>query len=113
LEQRLHPRIPLEVEVELESEHNFYTGLSQDLSEGGLFVATLDPPPIGEEVGFQLMLDGNSYLFYGVVIWIRSESASSFGAPAGCGIKWLTLEDGALDAIRSFVAKRDTDFYEE
>ncbi len=112
-EARRYPRIPLEVQVALESDHNFYTGISKDLSEGGIFVATVDPPTVGTEVGFQLLLSGESFLIYGVVVWIRSVSASSNDAPAGCGIRWLNIEDGALDTIRRFISLRETDFYED
>jgi len=112
-EQPRAPRVPLEVEVTLESDHNFFTGVANNLSEGGIFVATAHPPPIGSEVGFELVLGGERFLVMGVVRWVRDERAASSGAPAGCGVKWVHLEDGALVAINHFVDVRQTDFYEE
>ena len=112
-EQRRAPRVPLQVEVTLESDHNFFTGVANNLSEGGIFVATPNPPPVGSEVGFELVLGGERFLVMGVVRWVRDERAASSGAPAGCGVKWGHLEDGALDAIVRFIDVRQTDFYEE
>jgi uncharacterized protein (TIGR02266 family) len=112
-EQRHAPRVPFEVEVTLQSEHNFFTGVANNLSEGGIFVATAQPPPIGTEVGFELVLGGERFLVMGVVRWLRDERAASSGAPAGCGVKWVHIEDGALDAIDRFIGVRQTDFYEE
>lgn len=112
-EQRRGPRVPLEVEVTLESEHNFFTGVTANISEGGVFVATPAPPPVGTDVGFELLLGGQRFLVIGVVCWIRDERAASPGAPAGCGVRFAHLEDGALDAIHRFIQLRDTDFYEE
>jgi uncharacterized protein (TIGR02266 family) len=105
VDNRQHARFPLEVQVALKSKHNFYTGTSKDLSEGGLFVAIDPPPPIGTEVGFKLILGGETFLFVGTVIWHRAAGPDP-KKPAGCGIKWLTLEDGALEAIRRFVEVR-------
>jgi uncharacterized protein (TIGR02266 family) len=107
------PRVPLEVEVTLESDHNFFTGVASNISEGGVFIATSDPPPVGAEVGFELVLGGERFLVLGVVRWVRDEGAASAGAPAGCGVRWLRLEDGALDSIARFIDVRETDFYEE
>jgi uncharacterized protein (TIGR02266 family) len=112
-EQRRATRVPLAVEVTLESEHNFFAGVANNVSEGGLFVATTNPPPLGSEVGFELVLGGERFLVMGVVRWVRDERAASSGAPAGCGIKWVHLEDGALEAIHHFIDVRQTDFYEE
>ncbi|MCU1282741.1 MAG: type pilus assembly PilZ [bacterium] len=112
-EQRRAPRVPLEVVVTLESEHNFFTGVANNLSEGGIFVATTNPPPVGSEVGFELVLGGERFLVMGTVRWVRDEGAASSGAPAGCGVRWAHLEDGTLAAIHRFIDVRQTDFYEE
>ena len=46
-EQRREKRAPLEVEVSLESENNFYSGITGNVSRGGVFIATYTPPPKG------------------------------------------------------------------
>jgi uncharacterized protein (TIGR02266 family) len=112
-EHRRAERVPLEVEVTLESDHNFFTGVTSNISDGGIFVATPHPPPVGSEVGFELLLGGERFLIMGTVCWLRDERAASPGAPAGCGVRFGALEDGAMEAIHRFTEVRDTDFYED
>ena len=38
------------------SEHNFYVGFTEDISEGGLFIATDEPLEPGSPVTFELGL---------------------------------------------------------
>ena len=47
-ESRSYPRFPLRVEVSYGSEHNFYTGFLENVSNGGLFVATHQLAEIGD-----------------------------------------------------------------
>jgi uncharacterized protein (TIGR02266 family) len=110
---RASNRVPLSVEVALESEHNFYAGLTNNISEGGLFVATNDPPPVGTEVKFELIIGERRFPVAGVVCWIRDRHLASDDSPEGCGIRWRRLDDDALATIQQFIRARDTLFYEE
>jgi uncharacterized protein (TIGR02266 family) len=114
-EHRAHVRVPLEVEVTLESEHNFYAGIAGNVSEGGVFIATYTAPPRGAEVEIKLTLDGSSQVFSlkGVVCWTREMKVSSEESPAGCGIRFVSLPNDALKAITAFVAKRDTILFDD
>src|SRR4029079_19692672 len=47
---RASERYDLEIKVDLESEHNFYTGLTQNISAGGLFIATHHLRRIGDRI---------------------------------------------------------------
>ncbi len=111
-----HKRVALSVDVTMVSESNFYTGLANNISEGGLFVATYMPPPVGTVVEIAVELgmskQAASFNIRGQVQWIRSADESSEGVPAGCGLQFVALPKGALDIIREFVAERDTIFYE-
>jgi len=107
--RRAHRRAPIEVEVSLESENNFFSGITNDISEGGVFVATVDTPPLGSEVTVLLKLgDGEPWRIEGVVRWIRDVSASCDGCPPGCGLQWIRISDEVLAYISSFVKHRDT-----
>jgi uncharacterized protein (TIGR02266 family) len=112
---REHERAPLAVEVTLESDHNFYSGITANISDGGVFVATQAPPPTGTVVTIELALEGAAQTFTirGEVCWTRAEWLSSEGVPAGCGIKWIEISREALDAIGRFVRHRDSIFYED
>lgn len=109
---RAHRRAPLRVEVSMESEHNFYTGLSNDISEGGLFIATQHPPCAGEMVDVELNLpEAGHHKIVGIVRWVRIAQDASEGCPAGCGIEWVMIWPEALERIAAFVANRDTIFF--
>jgi Tfp pilus assembly protein PilZ len=103
-----------EVLVTLESENNFYTGVTNDIGEGGVFIAIDDPPPIGSELSFELQLgeDGPCWPVMGVIRWIRSVDVAGEGSPAGCGVEWFWIPPRALVAVNAFVAHREPLFYE-
>jgi len=43
--RRIALRHELTLEVDIETKHKFHTGVTQDVSAGGLFVATREPRP--------------------------------------------------------------------
>ena len=114
MSHRLNQRAPLEIEVTLESEHNFYCGITNDISEGGVFVATYQPPEVGEIVELELQLPsaGRSFRVLGEVRWLREPRASCDGCPPGCGLRFVDLGADAQAAIADFVRERDTVLYE-
>ena len=66
---RAYRRLCLELEVTLESDSNFYMGLTENLSDGGIFVATHAIQPIGTIVALTLRInDFLTGLFLGVGI---------------------------------------------
>ena len=107
LHNRVHPRVELHVEVTLESDHNFYTGLSSNISEGGLFVATETPLPLGTRllVRFALESDSTHVDAVGEVCWLRPRSADF---PCGMGMRFLEISEEALARVATFVAGRET-----
>jgi uncharacterized protein (TIGR02266 family) len=113
LHNRVHARVELHVEVTLESEHNFYTGLSSNVSEGGLFVASDALPPIGTRmlVRFALGESPEPIDAVGEVRWLRDRRSPDF--PCGFGVRFLTISEDALRRVASFVSSRDSIFYEE
>jgi len=112
LHNRVHPRVELQVEVTLESDHNFYTGLSSNVSEGGLFVATTTPLPMGTRLLVRFALEGDDAPIdaVGEVCWLRPRSADF---PMGFGMRFLEISDEALARVATFVASRDTIFWED
>lgn len=112
-ERRRNDRVKATVEVSLSSEHNFYTGFTQDISEGGVFVAGIDTLPIGTEVEFDLKLGRGTVRVTGVVRWVRVQS-EYVEAPAGMGLEFRDLHPAAAQKINDFIAaKRDAIFYDD
>lgn len=97
-------RVFVETDIGLFSDSTFYTGLSHDLSNGGLFVATYQPRPPGTQVSLYFVLpDGHEVEAAGVVRWTREASDDS---PPGMGIAFSNLEPADLQAITRFCAAR-------
>lgn len=113
-QRREHSRYDVELDVTLGSEHNFYAGFVENLSVGGIFVATHTLRKVGEVVDFSLDLPdhGKAVRGTGEVRWIREFSEHSDGSP-GMGVRFLELEPGSLEAIESFLRHREPMFYEE
>jgi uncharacterized protein (TIGR02266 family) len=113
LHNRIHPRVELQVEVTLQSDHNFYTGLSSNVSEGGLFVATHDLPSIGTRLVVRFELGGSPEPIdaVGEVCWLREARSPDF--PAGFGLRFLKISNESLSRVASFVATRESIFYED
>ena len=96
-DKRRSVRLALHANVTARSETNFFTGFTENLSEGGVFVATLSPPPVGERVLLQISVDGGEPVACeGEVRWIRTDEEGNF---TGCGIQFVNLDPDAAAAI--------------
>jgi uncharacterized protein (TIGR02266 family) len=99
----------------MESDHNFYTGLTQDISTGGLFVATHRLRQVGDHVTVTFTLPGRTerIAVETEVRWIRSLPNPSADAPIGMGLRFLNLRPEARQAIATFLRQRDSLFYDD
>jgi uncharacterized protein (TIGR02266 family) len=112
-ELRHELRFTAHVEVDFESDSHFYTGLTENLSEGGLFIATYSPRPVGTEIDLTLRLphSAESIRARGTVRWIREFSDSSDTVP-GMGVR-LSMNDGDLVRVRRFLSTRPPLFFDD
>ncbi len=113
-DQRRHGRRGVEIEITLESESQFYSGFSENISEGGIFVATHLLRPVGArvEVVFSLPALSSPIRVEGRVRWVRIHAETS-DAPPGMGIEFEALQPEELDAIRRFCASRSPLFFDD
>ena len=87
-------RVEVAVDVSMESQHNFYAGITGDLSYGGVFVVTDTPPGPGSAVSVNIRLpDGGRIRAQGAVRWVRTPEFATPECPSGCGIAWQDFED--------------------
>ena len=114
IENRQYQRRSFSVDITLHGDDNFYAGITGDVSEGGIFVATYVPPPLGTSVSLEVVLpDGTPVKAVGIVKWVRELRASSDIAP-GCGVQFSEIDERGLQAIRRFVTEeRDTLLHED
>lgn len=113
-ERRRAPRAFLETEVSFESADNFYTGFTEDVSEGGLFLATYDLRPIGTHLEVEFTLPtGHIVRTEGEVRWVRDPQDEAPDAPPGMGIQFRELRPEDHAAIMEFIEARAPLFYED
>jgi uncharacterized protein (TIGR02266 family) len=113
-ERRTAPRLELELEVGLSSESNFYTGLTQDISTGGLFVATHHLRKVGQHVTVHLTLPGTPKMTIDCEVrWIRESTPLLGSTTTGMGLKFSELTPQARLAISNFLRARDSIFYDD
>ncbi len=112
--RRLCPRYQMQVPVTQDGDHNFYLGFSENVSEGGLFVATHAIEPIGSRIDLAFTLPGCREAIHvqGEVRWVR-EYAESANVPPGMGIQFVQLGEVEAVQIRDFVRRREPIFFED
>lgn len=104
--RREFPRYSVELDLSIGGEHNFYAGLVENVSIGGVFIVTHLCRPVGERVEITIhMPEGKSVRGVGEVRWLR-ELSEPDNMPPGMGVRFLELEPGAREAIEGFLRKR-------
>jgi uncharacterized protein (TIGR02266 family) len=105
------------VKVDLESDSNFYTGLTQNISAGGLFIATHHIRRIGDKISLKFALPGTAepITVETEVRWIRENSALHRvgDGNTGMGVRFINLTAEATAAINRFLESRDSLFYDD
>ena len=113
---RAAERFDLEVTVDLESDHNFYTGLTQNISSGGVFIATHHLRKIGDRITLKFTLPGSAkqLAVETEVRWIRENSALLRAENGtGMGVRFINLSAEASAAINAFIQSRDSLYYDD
>jgi uncharacterized protein (TIGR02266 family) len=110
--KRAAKRVRMQATVDLSSDDNFFNGFSSNISDGGLFVATVNLVPIGTEVDLHFSLpSGEKVEARGVVRWVREVNDQVHDAFPGLGVQFTRLEGQAQQAVTRFVAAREPMFY--
>jgi uncharacterized protein (TIGR02266 family) len=113
---RVFERYDLEVKVDLESDHNFYTGLTQNISAGGLFIATHHLRRVGDRISLKFQLPGSEkpIAVDTEVRWIRENSSlQRVDGATGMGVRFMGLSPEATAAIQKFLQDRDSLYYDD
>ncbi len=113
-ERRVSSRRGFEVKVDFFSDNTFFTGFTENISEGGLFIATEAPFEIGDELDVTLSLMGKEATAYKVVVrWIRPPGAIG-GLPAGMGVQFKSIPEDERAKLQQFIDSgvKDTLFFD-
>ncbi len=109
-DRRSSPRIAIEAELGFESETNFFNGFSEDLSDGGLFIATYNLLPIGCEITVKFGLpEGREITADARVVWVREPHGD---VTPGMGVQFVDLGGDDHAAILRFIEERPPVFYD-
>ena len=111
--RRQFERHKVDLDVSLGSDHNFYSGFAENLSGGGVFIATHLLRPVGEQIEVCIHLpDGSEIRGIGEVRWVRVFNPDS-DQPPGIGVRFSELEEGCSAAIEAFLRERDPMFFDD
>lgn len=102
-ERRRHPRHSIEAQITASSQNNFFCGFTEDLSEGGVFVAMSPAPAIGELVHLSVRVGVEpAVVVVGEVRWHRTDAAGNI---TGCGLHFVMLEPRAVDLLHGLLGR--------
>ena len=110
-ERRRRDRQGCEFEVEFLDDTHLIAGLTQDISEGGVFVATYQTLALGTMVTLALELPVGRVEVRGQVRWARPQLEGSDQRP-GFGVAFTALTAEAVAALRQFCASHPAHYYE-
>jgi uncharacterized protein (TIGR02266 family) len=108
---RRSERRMVQVEVGVFSQSNFYLGFTENVSAGGVFIATYCPRPIGSTLEIELHLPDGLLHVSGTVRWLRTTDACEDWP--GMGVQFDDLSENDGRRIRDFVSVRDPLFFVE
>lgn len=105
------PPRKLQVEVAEYGDDTFYTGWNRSISDGGLFVVSLETLPPGHELDVEIHLQGKTIKSRGQVAFNRQDNMANPECQSGAGIKLLNLSKDNASVIESFFAERPPMFF--
>jgi uncharacterized protein (TIGR02266 family) len=100
--------------LSMNTDHQFYAGFSDDIDEGGIFVATFEPKPVGDKILVNFKLPGGRPVTaQGEVAWVREYNPLVPEMAPGMGVKFTNLMPKDREAIEQFMQARAPLFYED
>lgn len=111
--RREHSRFSVDLDVTVGSDHNFYAGFAENLSAGGVFIATHKLKPVGSTIELTINLpDGVQIRANGLVRWIRVFNERS-DTPPGMGVRFNDLAAASVALIQKFLSRREPLFFDD
>lgn len=115
INRRENDRKRVRVAVSMHSDSNFYVGFADNMSQGGLFVATHELLSIGETIDLVFELSGEEELVEvkAEVCWLRAVSDVNNGLLPGFGARFIDLDDEDRARLEKFLENREPMFHPE
>jgi len=100
--------------LSMNTDHQFYTGFSEDIQEGGIFVATFEPKPVKSKILVNFKLPGGRPVTArGTVQFVREYNPMNPEMAPGMGVKFTDLLPEDRKAIESYIQSRAPMFYDD
>ena len=105
--QRKTTRTSTIIQVDYHTADSFFRDFVDNISTGGMFIATPKPLKPGTQLRLEFLLPGCDYPIRvkGEVTWSRRLSAGSEGQRRGMGVKFDHLSPSAKDKINNIVKR--------
>ncbi|MBI5498464.1 MAG: TIGR02266 family protein [Deltaproteobacteria bacterium] len=105
--RRRFVRVPLTVMVQYRatSVDALLDAHTVDVSEGGLFLRTDRPRPMGTRVQFRILLEDGGTLLEGTAVVVRCLPVATEGSAAGMALTFTQMEEPSRAALRDLVAR--------
>ena len=115
IDLRRHNRIPMEADVDFSSESNFYNGFAENISEGGLFIATWQIGKVGDKVALKFRLPDSVDLIEceGEVRWLREQNPDTPDVAPGIGIRFVGMRPEQQRRVEEFIREREPLFFDD
>ena len=98
-------RVPLQMLVSYKGDGNYLFDFSKNLGEGGIFIATENPPPAGTKIDLMFTLPSGSEAIEaeGVVMWIQDPIVGRKDLNAGMGVQFTAFKNDDRKRLASFL----------
>ena len=107
---RKSERRELSCDVSVGSESNFYLGVTENISEGGVFISSDSQIPLGTVVTLKFVLPSGTVSATGEVRWHRPQTSTQ---SSGVGVRFTNLSDEDKERVMAFLEKRQPIFHAE
>jgi uncharacterized protein (TIGR02266 family) len=109
-ERRNYVRLPLkDVMIRYGHEGQVFFGSCQNLSPGGLFIATKNPAPYGSEVSLKFTLPGHEQALQakGLVVRVNRDTRNrANAASAGMHVRFTKMTPSTKEELKRFLVPR-------
>jgi uncharacterized protein (TIGR02266 family) len=104
-QRRRHPRLERLVKLRFQTTDSFKSAVARDISNGGVFIQTQDPPPVGAQIGVSIVHPTTlqKLNLIGRVVRVVSESESDSKKIAGVGVCFEEVSDENADLLQQFL----------
>jgi uncharacterized protein (TIGR02266 family) len=104
-DQRRFPRSPMILKVEYENASDFLSDYTENISDGGVFIATAGQFERGKVIAFSISFPGllDPIQVAGEVAWIRPQATRD--EPAGIGVQFLVDRSPGRQSLENLLSR--------